>query len=145
MSIFKALGMRSIVLSFLEVGVFFLVITPLYFSVLATSYALLSGPVGRLDWSMVVLPLSPVGLGQWGGILPVWMWAVELAGYLLLVTIYWAPGDSSLDRAELGGLVIFLVVAVVGGLAWLDYRYRAVREAAETFWRIVTGQMVGGS
>ena len=108
MSILKALGIRSVVLSFLEVGLFFLVITPLYFSLLATVYALVSGQGSRLDWAVTVLPLAPASLGRWAGILPVWMWALELIGYLLLVTIYWAPGEERVDRAELGGLMIFL-------------------------------------
>ena len=117
----------------------------MYFSLLATVYALVSGQGSRLDWAVTVLPLAPASLGRWAGILPVWMWALELIGYLLLVTIYWAPGEERVDRAELGGLMIFLVVAVVGGLAWVDYRHKAVYTAVETFWRIVTGQMVGGS
>lgn len=145
MSILKALGIRSVVASFLEVALFFLVVTPLYFSLLATIYALSSGQGGQLDWAVTVLPLAPSSLGRWAGILPVWMWAVELVGYLLLVTIYWAPGEKGLDRAELGGLMIFLIVAVVGSLAWLDYRHKAVYQAVETFWRIVSGQMVSGS
>jgi hypothetical protein len=145
MSILKALGIRSMVASFLEVGLFFLVITPLYFSAVAAIYALVARQGGQLDWSMTLLPLAPASLGRWGGILPVWMWAMELLGYLLLVTIYWAPGEQGLNRAELGGLVIFLIVTAVGSLAWVNYRYGAVGNAVTTFWRIVTGHMVGGS
>jgi hypothetical protein len=142
MSILKALGIRSMALSFLEVLVFFLVLTQVYFLLLAVPYALAIRAGGQLNAGMVLLPLIPTSLGQWGAILPVWMWAVELAGYVLLVTIYWAPGDSGLDRAELGGLVIFLVAAVVGGLV---YEYRAVGEAVDMFWRILSGQMIAGS
>jgi hypothetical protein len=145
MSILKALGVRSMALSFLEVLLFFLVLTQVYFLLLAVPYALAIRAGGQLNFWMVSLPLIPSSLGQWGEVLPVWMWVVELAGYVLLITIYWAPGDAGLDRAELGGLVIFLTAAVVGGLAYADYRYRAVEEAASVFWRILSGQMIGGS
>jgi hypothetical protein len=145
MSILKALGVRSMVLSFLEVAMFFVVFTQVYFLLLAVPYALAVKAGGQLAAWMLFLPLLPSSLGQWGGILPVWMWAVELAGYVLLVMIYWSPGEAPVDRAELGGLVIFLIVAVVGGLAYADYRYRAVEDAAQIFWRILSGQMIGGS
>jgi hypothetical protein len=138
MSILKALGLRSVLLSFLEVVLFFAVITPLYFSLVATPYALAKSQ--QLDATMLLLPLSPAGLALWAAILPVWMWAVEIAAYLLLVTIYWAPGDPAQNRAELGGLVLFIVLAAAGGIAWLEASHRYVSQVIWTFWGIVTGR-----
>jgi hypothetical protein len=139
MSILKALGLRSVLLSFLEVVLFFAVITPLYFSLVATPYALAKAP-DQLDATLLLLPLTPAGLSHWAAILPVWMWALEIAGYLLLVTIYWAPGDPAQSRAELGGLVLFIVLAAVGGIAWLEMSHRYVSQVIWTFWGIVTGR-----
>ncbi len=139
MSLLKALGLRSVLLSFLEVVLFFAVITPLYFSLAATPYALVKARQ-ELNATMVLMPLSPAGLVGWSAVLPVWMWALEIAGYLLLVTIYWAPGDPDQSRTELRGLVLFLVLAVVGGIAWLEISHRYVSQVLWTFWGIVTGR-----
>jgi len=67
---------------------------------------------------------------------PVWMWFVQGALYLLLVTIYWAPGEEAANETELRALVLTMVLAlVVGGIYYRD----TVVKLARTFWDIVAG------
>ncbi|MGA2264810.1 MAG: hypothetical protein ABSH10_00055 [Phycisphaerae bacterium] len=147
MSLLKILGIRSVLLSFLEIVLFFAVVTPIYFSLVAMIYVLINGLLThawpQMNASMVLLPLSPASLVRWGGILPVWMWAVEIAGYLLWVMIYWAPSDQDQVLVELRSLVLFFVVAVVGGVAWLEISHRYVSRTIGIFWSIVTGHAGG--
>lgn len=136
MSILKALGIRSTLLSLLEVALFFVLLTPLYFCLLGGIYVLAARP--ELDPNLgVIVRLAAV--------MPVWMWAIQIAGYLLLITIYWSPGEAAQDRAELGALVGCLTLAAVGGLAWLELSHGAVSGTIWTFYRIVTGRMAAGS
>jgi hypothetical protein len=137
MSILKRLGINSAVLSFLEIALFFLVITGLYFGLLSTIYALVRGAGGQLTFSMVLMPLGPSSLGAWTGILPAWMWIVEGLGYLFLVTVYWAPGEDSVNTSELRGFVIFVIVALVVLAVWLAM-HGYLSQLAETFWEIMT-------
>jgi hypothetical protein len=147
MSILKVLGIRSVLLSFLEIVLFFAVVTQIYFSLVATIYVLIDALMTRvwpqMNAAMVLLPLSPTSLVQWGGILPVWMWAMEIAGYLLLVMIYWAPGDGAQVQTELRSLVLFIVVTVLGSVAWLEISHRYVSRTIGIFWSIVTGHATG--
>lgn len=156
MSILKALGIRNMLLSLLEVIVFFAVITPVYFVLLAGIYAGASRAELGVDLKAIAPPETFLSAASWGvqaachligrlaAVLPVWMWVVQVAGYLLLITIYWSPGDAPLDHAELGGLVLFVLLVGVTGLAWLELSYHAVSGTVRTFWQIVTGGMVSG-
>ncbi|MFA6134318.1 MAG: hypothetical protein WC869_09930 [Phycisphaerae bacterium] len=143
MSILKILGVRSAAASFLEVTAFFLVISPLYFAILGTIYALIARE--SLTAGMFFLPYLGENLSRWSAILPIWMWLIEGAGYLLLVTIYWTPGETSLDESELRGLVIFAVVAAVAGAFWLQTSGHYLTEIAGTFWSIMTGTYKAGA
>jgi hypothetical protein len=131
------LGVHSAVLSFLEIALFFLVITGLYFGVLSAIYAVAAKTAGRLTFSMVAMPFRPGNLGAWLGILPAWMWILEGLGYLLVITIYWAPGDQGLDETELRGFVVFLVTALVAVAVWLQMR-GYLSQLAGIFWGIMT-------
>ena len=137
MSLLRRLGINSAVLSFLEIILFFLVITGLYFGLLSTIYAFVGGARDRLTFSMVFMPLGPSNLGAWAGILPAWMWIVEGLGYLFLVTIYWAPGEDSVNASELRGFVIFVIVALAVLAVWLQM-HGYLSQLAGTFWEIMT-------
>lgn len=49
--------------------------------------------------------------------IPVWQHALIVVGYLLLITVYWAPGDEQAGTIELRGFTAFLILAAaVAGL-----------------------------
>ena len=141
MSILKAIGVRSAILSFLEIALFFLVITPLYFSTVGTICALATGQ--SVTTGMFLMPYAH--LDQWSGILWIWMWLIEAVGYLLLITIYWAPGEAGLDEVELRGLVIFSLAAAVVGAVWLQTHGQYLSNIASTFWSIMNGSYGRGA
>ncbi|MCE5278669.1 MAG: hypothetical protein ABFD92_13315 [Planctomycetaceae bacterium] len=67
---------------------------------------------------------------------PVWLWFVQGAVYLLLVTIYWAPAGEGINEIELRALVLTMLAALVAaGVA----NFALVRGLAKTFWNIITG------
>ena len=85
----------------------------------------------------IFTPAFPyVALGELLFFVPVWMWFIEIAGYLLLVTIYWVPGDEDSNRTEMRALVLTMVLACVG--AGIYFRGTVVH-LARTFWKIVAG------
>jgi hypothetical protein len=137
MSLLKRLGIHSAVLSFVEIVLFFLVITGLYFGLLSSLYAVVAGSAAKVSASMVFVPLMPSNLGDWAGILPAWMWILEGLGYLLLITIYWSPGEAEVDESELRGFVIFVVTALVALAVWLQ-AHGWLSQLAGVFWNIVT-------
>lgn len=137
MSILKRLGVHNAILSFVEIAFFFLVMTGLYFGVLSAIYAVAAKAAGKVTFWMVVMPLAPGNLGAWLGMLPAWMWILEGLGYLLLVTIYWAPGDQRVDESEMRGFVIFVVAALAAVAVWLQM-HGYLSQLAGTFWGIMT-------
>ena len=68
---------------------------------------------------------------------PVWGWILAGAAYLLIVTIYWAPGDKDQNEAELRAFVLFLVMALVVGGVLLEWFYQGLSGTAKTFWGIL--------
>jgi len=56
-------------------------------------------------------------------LLPVWMQILAGVLYLLLITLYWAPGDEQTNRTELRGFVLFLVVAAIAGAIYVQVQY----------------------
>jgi hypothetical protein len=68
---------------------------------------------------------------------PVWGWILAGGVYLLIVTIYWAPGEKEENEAELLAFVLFLVATLLVGGAWLQWRYHALSATAKTFWSIL--------
>jgi hypothetical protein len=200
MSIMKLLGVRSWVLSFVEIVFFFGVLSVAYFAVVLGLYHALAGepaPVQLIQPTTSTAPASQAsssapattpdtqmaasapatapetqaatsvpatapetqattsapatapatqaaeGSRSWLVSTPVWMWIVAGAGYVLLVTLYWAPGDQQLDDAELRAFGVFVVTVVVVGLLYLEFRYdHAVTKQLRLFWTIVSGHYV---
>jgi len=64
---------------------------------------------------------------------PVWAWILAGGVYLLIVTIYWAPGEKDQNEAELRAFVLFLLVAVVVAGALLEAYFGALSGTARTF------------
>jgi len=64
----------------------------------------------------------------------VWMWFIQGGLYLLLVTVYWAPGDKGVNENELRALVLMMILTIVV----LGIRYwEGVMGFVDTFLRIV--------
>jgi hypothetical protein len=68
---------------------------------------------------------------------PVWAWILAGGAYLLIVTIYWAPGEKEDNEAELRAFVLFLVVGLIVGGIWLQAKYHAISATWNTFWGIL--------
>ena len=136
MSILARTGIRSTLLSTVEVVFFFGVLTVAYFVGVSTLYVAVTD-VGDESISRLFTSSYPFAdLGELLFLVPVWMWFVQVAGYLLLVTIYWAPGDEGINRTEMRALVLTMVLAcLVAGICF----HRTVAHLAQTFWKIVTG------
>jgi len=136
MSLTRRLGVHNALLSFVEILVFFRVISWAYFALIGLMYALFSGQVGRVSGSMVAMWNFPVGLSSWFVVVPVWMWILMGLGYLLLITIYWAPGEEATSQSELKGFVLFVLVGLVVGGIYIQLKYQGITMVAETFWGI---------
>jgi hypothetical protein len=133
MSLTRKLGVQNPLLSFVEILVFFRVISWAYFALIGLMYALFSGQIGRVSGSMVAMWNFPVGLSSWFGVVPVWMWILMGLGYLLLITIYWAPGEAATSQSELRGFVLFVLVGLVAGGIYIQLKYQGITMVAETF------------
>ena len=136
MSILARIGVRSTLLSMVEVVFFFGVLTVAYFVGVSTLYVAVTD-AGDESISRLFTSSYPFAdLGEMLLLVPAWMWFVQVAGYLLLVTIYWAPGDEGINRTEIRALVLTMVLAcLVAGI----YFHHTVAQLAQTFWKIVTG------
>jgi len=66
--------------------------------------------------------------------LPIWMWLVLGIVYILIVTVWWVPGDEEANRKELIALTI-VSSAMIVALAVI-YRQH-VGQIAETFYEIM--------
>jgi len=53
-----------------------------------------------------------VKFGELFGSLPWWLWGIEGAAGLLLITVYWAPGAEGFDRCEAEAFVLFATATV---------------------------------
>jgi len=115
------------VLSFVEMIVFFGVISTAYFALMCGAYVRIAA------WADTDL-LQGVGYGDWPGLLPAWMWIVSGLLYLLLITLYWAPSqDAQVNQAELRGFVLFLVVIAVVALVVFQIQSGFLTKLAETY------------
>lgn len=110
MSVMRHLGIRSTIGSFVEIAAFFAASVGAFYGLykLATTRGV-----------------------------PVWMWILAGGAYLLIVTIYWAPGEKEDNEVELRAFVLFLVVALVVGGVLLESFFGAVSGTAKTFWGIL--------
>lgn len=201
MSIMKLMGVRSWVLSFVEIVFFFGVVSTAYFGVLLGGYQVGASVFGSDPVEQATTTSAPASqaataaapaaatapaqtqpvvaeasattqpaAGQaasspasqsrpaysqaptaaasqpggksrgWLASTPVWMWIIAGVGYVLLVTLYWAPGDGKLDDAELRAFAVFVAVVVIGGLVFVNVQYDgAVTSQLKLFWTIVSG------
>jgi len=136
MSLTRRLGVKNAVVSFVEILVFFRVISWAYFALICLMYALFSGQIGRVTGSMVAMWTFPLGLGAWFDVVPIWMWILVGLGYLLLIKIYWAPGDEAANESELKGFVLFALLGLVAGGIYIQAKYSGISMVARTFWGI---------
>lgn len=131
--LFKVQGpIAATAVSFVEMILFFCGISLAYFALMCALYV---GPAAR--WAG--LSLEGVGYGDWPYLLPVWMWIVTGVLYLLLITLYWVPGDEETNRAELRGFVLFLVAAAAVGAIYVQVQYGLVSETFAKLFGTVSG------
>ena len=136
MSLTRRLGVQNPLLSFVEILVFFRVISWAYFALIGLMYALFSGHIGQVSGSMVAMWNFPLGLGSWFAVVPIWMWILMGLGYLLLITIYWAPGEEAVSESELKGFVLFVLIGLLAGGIYIQMKYQGITMVAGTFWGI---------
>ncbi|MHC4982141.1 MAG: hypothetical protein ACYTF6_03105 [Planctomycetota bacterium] len=132
MSLMRILGVRNSLLSFVETVVFFGVAVPAYFLITGMIYVGIAVAAGEVPTKTFH------SLGSLFGALPVWMWVIQGAVLLLLIVIYWTPGDEELNRIEVRSLVCFFVLALVAGGIWLEIQYGAVSHLAKKYVEILT-------
>ena len=66
--------------------------------------------------------------------MPIWMWIVMGAVYLMIVTVWWTPGDEKANNAELIALAVAACgAAVVGAIIFHEQVVGIVKE----FWNIM--------
>jgi len=135
-------------LSFVETAVFFGIVTPAFVVALPVVVGfvvfLLRLVVAGIRWGLDLLPglelpasfpALPALVGP--SELSAGMWIVVALGYLLLLALYWAPPkDETLNRAQVAGLVLFLVAALAALALW---QWDVVAEAGQTFAEILKG------
>ncbi len=133
MSIVKLLNPRdrivAVPLALIETAVFFCVLSSAYFLLVSLVYQVLAADELRLA------VLDP---GTWFGPLPAWLWIIEGGVYMLLVTVYWAPGERLVNDSEVLAFAIFLLLAA---LTFAVFNYDAVRSVGSTVWSAWTGQV----
>ncbi|NLX04871.1 MAG: hypothetical protein GXY33_06985 [Phycisphaerae bacterium] len=110
MSLMRLILPRSVVFSFLEVVVFFAIITPLYvilpIYLPSVVWALFAEGVSAT--AVLLHPFDTVGN------YPVWLAVLLGFGYLLLVTAYWMPADDpQQNQTEVRAFIAFVLVALV--------------------------------
>ena len=76
--------------------------------------------------------VSPFGVP-----VPVWVWIVLGALYLLIVTIWWAPGADADNETELHAMAIVFAVVLLAGAVYAEYQHGAVSGVASEFWEIL--------
>ena len=130
MSILARMGLHSALLSFLEMVVFFGVISMIYFVGIAGVHATATQvlPPEGATWGGT--------LAAWFSALPAWLWIGMGLGYVALLTVYWAPGNPEANEAELRAFLLLAgVLLVTGVVTW----WKTIRGIAEMFWDLVGG------
>jgi hypothetical protein len=117
MSLLSRLGLKSTILSFLELIIVFPAVTYLYGLAAVFIYARTSRQLSEIlkhyKWTELFL-FYPFG---WFGWPPIWLIAACAPGYLALITIYWAPGTEEQNECEvraLTGVALLALAASVG-------------------------------
>jgi len=160
MSIMTRLGVRSIFLSVIEVAAFF-ALTTAYFVIPPKLYApYISAKAARIDQAREAASQAAIAKATEEGEsdeqikkagkeaadaagtairsdkpMPIWIWVVLGAVYLMVVTVWWTPGDQKANNTEL----IALSIVACGGaiLAAIIFRDQ-VAGIAKEFWDIMT-------
>ena len=113
---------------------YFFSVTVAYFLGAAVVYLLVAQALakGQADPSVNVMTL----LGE----VPGWVYALVCAAWLLLITVYFAPGDAEANKIELRAFTVLLVAALLaaggGYLVWKIWKLQKL-----PFWK----QLFGGS
>jgi len=147
MSLMARTRSRHVLLSLLEMVLFFLLVTPLFF----IAMSLACSGIGHLFelmkfgdfWDNLSSQkvLSVWLVLPWLGALPVWVWIVDGVGYLGLVTLYWVPGDEAVNQTERRAFALFLLIALVAFFAYLlRWHAAALRAIFDDFWNLVAGK-----
>jgi len=75
-----------------------------------------------------------------GGAAPGWLWFVLGLLYLLIVTIWWSPGEQADNDVELRALtVVFLLAIVVAGV-YAQAKHQMLSKLFKDFWYILSTQ-----
>ena len=119
MSLLIRLGVRSLILSIMEVAVF-LALSVAYFMFLPRVYGLLAE---RLDLSSTTVPI--------------WVWVLMGGLYLLIVTVYWLPGEKPSNDTELLAFVIVIAAVLVVGAVYAETKYDILSNLVREFVEIL--------
>lgn len=166
MSIMTRLGVRSLILAIAETILFF-IFTACYFTgptwlygrsqerkvaardqVRSTameeprSEALAAGKTQEEAETAAQAAADKVGPKIRAKSMPIWMWVILGVVYLLIVTVWWAPGSEKDDKTELIALSIVSATTLVAVGIVIEWQYEAVSDVAREFWNILT---TGGS
>ena len=113
MSLMNSLKIRSIWFSMIEVAVF-LGLSVLYF-------------------------MAPTWVAKaYGSHVTAWMWIVAALVYLLIVTLWWSPGEHAADDTELHALAIVLVAAAIAAGIYVELKYGLIWNLCKEFWNILS-------
>jgi len=115
MSLMVRLELRSTILSLVEMILFFGVISAAYLLGTNFIFAVVADRLGRAT----VYPFWDVA--AWFRAPPWWAYALEGAGYLALLTIYWSPGDEEQNRAEVRAFGVFLMLVAAAAGWWVNH------------------------
>jgi len=133
MSLLRRWGLRGAAFSFVEMILFFLILTPIYLA--GVSYAFLGiirdvPSLPAFQW-----PHAPAWLAAalTAGIaaLPIWVILLLAGGYFVILVFYWIPGRREDNDAELRGFAVFLLAAIVAGGAYAQWQHHAVTTAIQ--------------
>ena len=119
MSLLIRFGVRSLFFSIVEVAVF-LGLSVAYFMFLPRVY----GPIAeRLDLVSTTVPI--------------WGWVLMGGLYLLIVTVYWSPGEKPSNDTELFAFVIVIAAALVVGAIYAETEYDILSNLGKEFVEIL--------
>jgi len=129
MSIVSMLDTRSkwtaYVASLVEQIVFFTVISGLYFLLVRLIYVGLSQGFGALDIAELTSVSSYITA------VPMWVLTLAVCGYMLLITLYWAPRRNETDNTEVAAFATLLLGV---GIVLAVFHQAAVLEFVRTVW-----------
>ena len=133
MSLMRLWAMRSTALSFLEMILFFLILTPLYLAGVSYAFLGIRGGAPGLPAFGWADSLAWLATATASGIaaLPIWMILLLTAGYFLIIVFYWIPGRKEDNDAELRGFAVFLLAVLVFGGLYVQWQYHGITTALQ--------------